>query len=71
MTLAELLPKLESLPKTDKLRVMQFLAQELVKEEEQSLKADQEYSIWTPFHAYDAAAVLQDFLNREKEEHLE
>lgn len=64
MTLDELYPALRELRHTEKLRAIQFLAQELEKEE--SLIAEGEYPIWTPFGAFEAARILQDALEAEK-----
>jgi hypothetical protein len=54
----ELLPGLQALPRRDKLRVVQFLAGELVCEEASFPFAAN--PIWSPSAAFEAAAVLQD-----------
>ncbi len=66
--ITELLPKVQALPKADKLRLMQFLVFELAREEGIALlQPDQDYPIWTPFNAFDAAATLLSALEEEQE----
>lgn len=63
MPLAELMPKILELPKIDKLRLLQFLATELVKEEDANFfVANQEYPVWSPYHCSEAANVLINLL---------
>jgi len=51
MPLAEIMSQVQELPKIDKLRLMQFLATELVKEEDINFfVANQEYPIWSPYN---------------------
>ncbi|WP_088243086.1 hypothetical protein [Calothrix rhizosoleniae] len=65
MPLAELMSQIEKLPKIDKLRLMQFLATELVKEEDANFfVANQEYPIWSPYNCFGAAAVLMEALKK-------
>lgn len=68
MTLAELLPTLQALPRTDKLHAIQFLADELAKDEEDisPLKDGAVYPIYTPYDCYEAAAVLRRVLEEER-----
>jgi hypothetical protein len=55
--------QIQELPKIDKLRLMQFLATELVKEEGQNFFVEnQEYPIWSPYNCSDAANVLMNLL---------
>ncbi len=64
--ITELLPKIQALPKADKLRLMQFLVFELAREQGVALlQPDQDYPIWTPFNAFDAAATLLSALEEE------
>ncbi len=58
MSVTELLPALRELTRADKLRVMEFLAQELVTQEEAVLAAGESYPIWSPYGAHEAAATL-------------
>jgi hypothetical protein len=57
--LPQLLPAVRSLPRADKLRLMQLLVVDLAREEGVPLlEVGTPYPIWTPYHAYDAAATL-------------
>ena len=48
------------MPKIDKLRLMQFLATELVKEEDANFfVANQEYPVWSPYNCSEAANILR------------
>lgn len=63
MSIAELLPILQGLPRMEKFRVVQFLVSELAKEDGcMPLESGQEYPVWTPHHAFDAASTLLQFL---------
>ena len=63
MLLTELFPTVKSLPRADKLRLMQFLVVELAQEEGVSLlTAGAEYPVWTPLNAFSAAEVLMRML---------
>jgi hypothetical protein len=65
--ITELLPKIQTLPKADKLRLMQFLVSELAREEGVTLlQPNAEYPIWTPYDAFDAATTLLNALKEEK-----
>ncbi len=65
--ITKLLPKVQALEKADKLRLMQFLVFELAREEDISLlQPDEDYPIWTPYNAFDAAATLLDVLKEEQ-----
>jgi hypothetical protein len=67
MTLNDLIPELQSLPRTDKLRVIQMMAAEVAREEDAGLpKAGQAYPIWSPFDAFEGAATLMRALEQEK-----
>ena len=63
MSLSELFPAIKTLPRADKLRLMQFLVIDLAQEEGiPLLSADAEYPIWTPLNAFDAADTLLQML---------
>jgi hypothetical protein len=63
MPLSQLMSQIQELPKIDKLRLMQFLATELVKEEDANFfVANQEYPVWSPYNCSEAANVLMDLL---------
>lgn len=64
--ITELLPQVQSLPRADKLRLMQLLVFELAREEGITLlQPDEDYPIWTPYNAFDAAATLLNVLKEE------
>lgn len=65
--ITELLPQVQSLPRADKLRLMQLLVFELAREEGVTLlQPDEDYPIWTPYNAFDAAATLLNVLKEEE-----
>ncbi len=69
MTVVELLPQLQALPRGEKLRVVQYLVGEIAREEElQPLVAGAAYEIWSPFGAAEAAVTLQSLLDQERQE---
>lgn len=69
MPLAELMSQIQGLPKIDKLRLMQFLATELVKEEDANFfVANQEYPVWSPYNCSEAANVLMNLLATKQQE---
>jgi hypothetical protein len=66
MSFAELLPTLQTLPRPDKLRVIQFLVADLSRQEGIELEAGAAYPIWTPFGADEAARTLMQLLEQEQ-----
>lgn len=67
MSLIEILPDIQSLARADKLRLIQFLAQELAEAEAPpSLVAGQSYPIWSPDQAFAAAETLLQTLHAEQ-----
>jgi len=65
--ITEMFPTLKTLPRIEKLRLIQFLVFELAQEEDESLLADNRiYPIWTPYNAYDAATTLLKVLEGEQ-----
>ena len=70
MLVTELLPQVQTLPRADKLRLMQFLVFELAREESITLlQPDRDYPIWTPYDAFDAAETLLNVLGEEPVAH--
>jgi hypothetical protein len=68
MSLVEILPNIQSLPRADKLRLIQFLAQELAVEESPPvLVPGAEYPVWSPYDAFAAADTLLKFLRTDEE----
>lgn len=73
MTLVEnglqrLVPTLSALSRADKLRLIQHLVVELARDEGVPLaEMGTPYPVWTPHHAFDAAAVLLKALEDERD----
>lgn len=66
MSLVELLRDVQSLPRADKLKLIQFLAQELAEVEgPPALQAGQHYPVWSPDQAFAAAETLLQTLRTE------
>lgn len=63
MSLNELLPAVQALPRQDKFRLVQELIAELAQEE--GIPAG-EYPIWSPYEAHEAAATLMRLLEEDK-----
>jgi hypothetical protein len=69
MSLVELMSQIQTLPRIDKLRLMQFLATELVKEEDANFfVANQEYPVWSPYNCSEAANILMNLLATKQQE---
>jgi hypothetical protein len=67
MSLTDLLPNIQALPRPDKLRLAQLLIVELAREEGVTLlEAGRTYPIWSPFDAYSAGAGLMQALEEAK-----
>lgn len=63
MSLIELLPNIHALPRADKLRLIQMLAQDLADAEAAPvLEPGGAYDVWSPDGAFDAAEILLDTL---------
>lgn len=68
MSVVELLSTLQTLSRADKLKVMQFLVQELAAEEEALLlQPGATYSVWSPYNSHDAAQKLAALLEEDKQ----
>lgn len=68
MSLGELIPVLQALPRADKLRLLQFLVFELAQEEGvPPFDPELTYPIWTPYNAFEAADTLLRALETEKD----
>ncbi|OQY48378.1 MAG: hypothetical protein B6242_02440 [Anaerolineaceae bacterium 4572_78] len=63
MTVSELKPILQVLPRAEKFHLIQFLLFELAKEDDILLSSlNQSYPVWTPYHAFDAGNTLLEVL---------
>lgn len=68
MSIADLLPTLQKLSRAEKLKVMQFLVQEMAKEEEiLSLQPGETYYVWSPYNSHKAAQKLATLLEEDKQ----
>ncbi len=66
MTITEVLPTLKALDHKDKIRAIQFLANEVAKEEEVFFEEGKIYEIWSPHDSHGAAEQLRKLIE-EKE----
>jgi hypothetical protein len=66
MSLAEVLPKVQTLSRLDKIRLIQLLAQELEQDEGGLIEPGRSYPVWSPERAFAAAATLMQALEEEK-----
>lgn len=71
MLTSELLDELHKLNRTEKLRVVQILVNELAVEEGVSLTSELEYPIYTPLGNEAAAQILFEVLQATKENKTE
>lgn len=67
MSLNEILPSLHALPRSDKLRLIQFLAAEVASEDGvAATDVDTTYPVRSPHEAFDGAATLLRVLEEDK-----
>jgi hypothetical protein len=66
MSLAEVLPEVQSLSRLDKIRLIQFLAQELERDDGSLIEPGRSYPVWSPDRAFTAAATLLRALEEDK-----
>lgn len=66
MSFTEVLPEVQSLSRTDKIRLLQFLVQEIEQNEDRWLEEGQTYPIWSPDSAFTAAAALLQALDEDQ-----
>ncbi|KYC40414.1 hypothetical protein WA1_26750 [Scytonema hofmannii PCC 7110] len=68
MSIADLLPTLQKLSRADKLKVMQFLVQEMATVEEiLSLQPGETYHVWSPYNSHKASQKLATLLKEDKQ----
>lgn len=64
MTLIDLLPTLHSLPKSEKLQIIQILTDAVAKEEKREIELPSEpAAVWSPYDSTQGAADLLAFLD--------
>ena len=67
MTLNELLPSLQALPRSDKVRLIQLLAADVAGEDDiDPIDTGATYPVWSPHEAFDGAATLLRELEQAK-----
>ena len=67
MTLSEMLPTIQALPRADKLRLIQLLAADVARDEGIALDvADKTVPIWSPYDSLQGAATLLRVLDEDK-----
>jgi hypothetical protein len=67
MALSDLLPELHKLSRPDKLRAMRFLVYELAVDEDILLTQTQDFEIWSPYDAAEAADDLYALLKADEQ----
>lgn len=65
MTIQEIIKRVPTLRKSEKLQLLQVLAHELAKEQQELFESDGDYPVWSPHDSYDAADQLSVFLQNE------
>ncbi|NKC13178.1 MAG: hypothetical protein GKR94_13545 [Gammaproteobacteria bacterium] len=67
MTLYEMLPTIQSLPRIDKLRLIQLLAADVARDDGITLDvADKTMPIWSPHDSFQGAATLLRVLDEDE-----
>jgi hypothetical protein len=69
MSLIELLTTAKTLSRADRIRLLQYLVADLAREEGITLfEEGTAYPIWTPLHAFEAAATMLEALGKQNAE---
>jgi hypothetical protein len=66
MSLVEVLPEVQSLSRLDKIRLIQILAQDLERNDNDLIEPGRSYPVWSPDRAFTAAAALLQALEEDK-----
>lgn len=66
MSLTDVLPEVQTLSRLDKIRLIQFLAQELERDEATLIEPGRSYPVWSPDRAFSAAASLLQALEEDQ-----
>jgi hypothetical protein len=66
MSLSEMLSEVQSLNRLEKIRLIEFLAQELERDETSLMELGRSYPLWSPDRAFSAAAALLETLEEGK-----
>ncbi len=62
----QLLTDLHKLNRTEKLRIVQMLVNDLALEETQPDQTPEQYEVWSPYDAFEAANTLQAILDEDR-----
>ena len=65
MSLTEVLPEVQMLSRLDKIRLIQFLAQDLEQDEAGLIEPGRSYPLWSPDRAFAATASLLEALEED------
>jgi len=66
MVSAELISTLKNLNRSDKFQIMQILISELAEQEIDLIRSDQDYPVWSPYDAVEAANTMLKVLKTAK-----
>lgn len=66
MVSAELLNKLQSLNRVDKLYIIKVLVSELAQQETNLIKQELSYPVWSPYNDFKAATIMLEVLQADK-----
>jgi hypothetical protein len=66
MSLMEVLPEAQSLSRSDKIRLIQVLVQDLERDDGTLIEPGRAYPVWSPDKAFTAAAALLQALAEDK-----
>jgi hypothetical protein len=67
MSLAELIPSIDSLSQSDKLSLFKLLAVQIPDAELQVIFSASEYPVWSPYEATEAANILMQMIQDDQE----
>jgi len=67
MSLTELIPLVNNLSQSDKLSLFKLLATQIPDAELRVIFSASEYQIWSPYHATEAANILMQMIQDNKE----
>ena len=67
MSLAELIPLVDNLSQLDKLSLFKLLAAQVPDAQLQVIFSDSEYPIWSPYEATEAASILMQMIQDDRE----
>ncbi|MEM7773148.1 MAG: hypothetical protein AAF327_21905 [Cyanobacteria bacterium P01_A01_bin.37] len=69
MVSSELMVAIRELSRADRLYIMQALVSELAQQEDNLIKPNQSYPVWSPYGAGAAASTMLNVLNAARADH--